>query len=117
MSAASDPRGDGFVRVASLGELPEGGLLGVTLPDGEPVCLINDGGTVRAVGDECPHQGFALSSGEMLANGTIECVWHGARFDCRSGAVVRGPAEEALTIYETRVVGDEVFVGRRRVGE
>jgi len=117
VSAASDPRGDGFVRVASLGELPEGGLLGVTLPDGEPVCLINDGGTVRAVGDECPHQGFALSSGEMLANGTIECVWHGARFDCRSGAVVRGPAEEALTIFETRVVGDEVFVGRRRVGE
>lgn len=103
---------DGFVRVASLRELPDGGLLGVTLPDGEPVCLIHDGSSVRAVGDECPHQGFALSSGELLPNGTIECVWHGARFDCRSGAVVRGPAEEALTIFETRVVGDDVFVGR-----
>ena len=108
---------DGFARVASLGDLPENGLLGVMLPDGERVCLIRDQGAVRAVGDECPHQGFALSAGELLANGTIECVWHGARFDCRSGAVLRGPAEDSLTLFETRVVGGEVFVGRRVEGE
>ena len=113
MSAAVNPVGDGFSRVASLRELPESGLLGVTLPDGERVCLIRDQGAVRAVGDECPHQGFALSSGELLGNGTIEFVWHGARFDCRSGAVLRGPAEEPLTMFEARVVGEEVFVARR----
>lgn len=111
-----NPVGDGFARVAKLGELPESGLLGVTLPDGERVCLVRDQGAVRAVGDECPHQGFALSSGELLVDGTIECVWHGARFDCRSGAVLRGPAEESLTLFETRVVGDDVFVGRRGAG-
>lgn len=111
MSAALSP--DGFVRAASVRDIPDGGLLGVELPDGERVCLINDGGVVRAIGDECPHQGFALSAGELLGNGTIECVWHGARFDCRSGAVVRGPAEEGLTVYATRVVGDDVFVARR----
>jgi 3-phenylpropionate/trans-cinnamate dioxygenase ferredoxin component len=111
MSTAPAP--DGFARVASLRDLAKGTLLGVELPDGERVCLINDAGAVRAVGDECPHQGFALSSGELLGNGTIECVWHGARFDCRSGAVVRGPAEDRLTIYETRVVGDEIFVARQ----
>lgn len=105
--------GGGFVRVASMSELPEGALLGVVMPDGDRICLMNDGGVVRAVGDECPHQGFALSSGELIANGTIECVWHGARFDCRSGAVVRGPAEESLPLYSARVVGDEVFVGPR----
>jgi 3-phenylpropionate/trans-cinnamate dioxygenase ferredoxin component len=116
VSAATHPVGDGFARVASLGELPEGTLLGVTLPDGERVCLIRDQGAVRAVGDECPHQGFALSSGELLGHGTIECVWHGARFDCRSGAVLRGPAEQALTLFETRVVGEDVFVGRRVAG-
>lgn len=117
MSTVRNPVGDGFARVAKLGELPENGLLGVTLPDGERVCLIRDQGAVRAVGDECPHQGFALSSGELLGNGTIECVWHGARFDCRSGAVLRGPAEESLTLFETRIVGDDVFVGRRGAGE
>lgn len=116
MSTVRNPVGDGFARVAKLGELPESGLLGVTLPDGERVCLVRDQGAVRAVGDECPHQGFALSSGELLGDGTIECVWHGARFDCRSGAVLRGPAEESLTLFETRVVGDDVFVGRRGAG-
>jgi 3-phenylpropionate/trans-cinnamate dioxygenase ferredoxin subunit len=88
-------------------------LLGVITPRGERVCLVNDSGAVRAVGDECPHQGFALSSGESIGGGIIECVWHGARFDCRSGAVLRGPAEDALPIYESRVVGDDVFVGPR----
>ena len=117
MSVAANSVDDGFARVARLGDLPESGLLGVMLPDGERVCLIRDQGAVRAVGDECPHQGFALSSGELLGNGTIECVWHGARFDCRSGAVLRGPAEEPLTLFETQVVGDDVFVGRRGVGE
>ena len=104
---------DGFVRVASLRDLPEGALLGIVTPHGDRVCLLNDRGTVRAVGDECPHQGFALSSGELIGNGTIECVWHGARFDCRSGAVLRGPAEETLSVFESRVIDDDVFVGPR----
>ncbi|HEX2781326.1 MAG TPA: Rieske (2Fe-2S) protein [Gemmatimonadaceae bacterium] len=104
---------DGFARVAALRDLPEGTLLGVVTPAGERVCLLNDRGAVLAVGDECPHQGFALSAGELVGDGTIECVWHGARFDCRSGAVVRGPAEEGLTHYDVRVEGGDVYVGRR----
>ena len=113
MSASRAPGSDGFIRVASIGDLPPGALLGVITPAGERVCLLNDSGAVRAVGDECPHQGYALSAGELIGDGTIECIWHGARFDCRSGAVVRGPAEESLARYETRVVGDDVFVGPR----
>jgi 3-phenylpropionate/trans-cinnamate dioxygenase ferredoxin subunit len=113
VSAAVNPRGDGFARVAKVTDVPEGTLLGVVTPSGERVCLVNDGGVIRAVGDECPHQGFALSSGELLGNGTIECVWHGARFDCRSGAVLRGPAEETLPVFEARVVDGEVLVGAR----
>ncbi len=115
MSASLHPASDGFVRVARVGDVPPGALLGVVTPAGERICLLNDAGVVRAVADECPHQGFALSSGELVGSGTIECVWHGARFDCRSGAVLRGPAQDVLPIYETRVVGDEVFVGPRAV--
>jgi nitrite reductase/ring-hydroxylating ferredoxin subunit len=113
VSAASNPDVDGFARVASLSAIPEGTMLGVVTPAGERVCLINDGGEVRAVSDECPHQGFALSSGELVGNGMIECVWHGARFDCRTGAVLRGPADDTLAVYESRVIGDDVLVGPR----
>ena len=102
---------DGFARVAAVGDVPAGGMLGVVTPAGARVCLVNVAGELRAVGDECPHQGFQLSVGELSPDGTIECVWHGARFDCRSGAVLRGPAEEALTRYAVRVENGEVYVG------
>ena len=117
VSDSTAPDAGGFVRVASIDELPEGALLGVVTPGGERVCLLNDNGVVLAVSDECPHQGFALSSGEFVGDGTIECVWHGARFDCRSGAALRGPADTPLARYEARVVGDDVLVGPRVGGD
>ena len=104
--------GDAFVAVARLDDLPPGTLLGVALPDGTPICLANVDGAVRAVHDCCTHQAFTLSSGE-LAEGEIECAWHGARFDAATGAVRRGPACDALATYAVRVVGDAIEVGPR----
>jgi 3-phenylpropionate/trans-cinnamate dioxygenase ferredoxin subunit len=100
-----------YVRVASISQLAAGSLLGVTGPDGERVCLVNYGGDIHAVGDECPHQGFPLSAGELLPDGEIECVWHGARFDCRSGVPTRGPADSPLERYDVRVVDGNVLLG------
>ena len=107
----SDVASEGFVRVAALGDLDEGTMLGVMTPAGERICLIRDGDEVRAVGDECPHQGFALSAGELCGDGTIECVWHGARFDLRTGVVKPRPAEEGLARFAVRVEGEEIWVG------
>ena len=104
-------RTDGFVAVASLAELPRDGLLAVTTPAGERLCLLRCGGEVTAVRDECPHQAFPLSAGEIRPDGTLECVWHGARFDCRTGAVRSGPATDPLQRYAVRVDGDEILVG------
>jgi 3-phenylpropionate/trans-cinnamate dioxygenase ferredoxin subunit len=97
--------------VASLDQVPEGGTLSLTLPTGESICLIRLGGEVTALRDECTHQGMPLSAGEVLADGTIECAWHGARFDCRTGGVRRGPAEEDVPVFEVRVDAGRVFVG------
>jgi 3-phenylpropionate/trans-cinnamate dioxygenase ferredoxin subunit len=100
-----------FVRVASVSQVPAGTLLGVTAPTGERVCLVNCAGDIRAVGDECPHQGFALSAGELLPDGEIECVWHGARFDCKTGEPTRGPANSPLERYAVRVENGGVLLG------
>ena len=105
----SDTRG--FVRVASVAQLPAGTLLGVTGARGERVCLVSCGGVIRAVGDECPHQGFSLSAGELTAGGELECVWHGARFDCKTGEPTRGPADSPLQRYEVRVENGGVLLG------
>ena len=100
-----------FADVAAAADVPEGELLGVTLPDGARVCLYNQGGEIGAVSDVCTHAEFAMSDGVLRPDGSIECVWHGARFDCRSGAVRRHPATDPLPVYAVRVAGGRVLVG------
>ncbi len=102
-----------FVDVAAVGALPEGALLGVTLPDGVSACLYNRGGEIGAVGGQCTHAEFAIADGVLHADGTIECIWHGARFDCRTGAVRRHPATAPLPVYAVRVEDGRVLVGPR----
>ena len=104
---------DDFEDVAPLSALAEGELLGVVLSDGTPVCLYNDGGIIGAVHDVCTHAEFAMSDGVLHGDGTLECVWHGARYDCRTGSVRRGPAIEPLPTFETRVAADRVLVAPR----
>ena len=104
---------DGFEVVAPLSALEDGELLGAVLSDGTPVCLYNDRGTIGAVHDVCTHAEFPMSDGVLHGDGTLECVWHGARYDCRTGAVRRGPAIEPLAVFETRVEGDRILVAPR----
>ena len=100
-----------FTDVAAVADVSDGELLGVTLPGGVPVCLYNRGGEIGAVGGLCTHAEFALSDGVLRGDGTIECVWHGARFDCRTGGVRRHPAIEPLPVYRVRVEHGRVLVG------
>ena len=96
--------------VASAEDVPDDGVLGVGLPTGERICLIRWRGVISALRDECTHQAMPLSAGEVQPDGTIECAWHGARFDCRTGAVRRGPAEDDVAAYEVRVENGRVLV-------
>lgn len=90
-------------------------MLGVTLSDGTPVCVFNHRGTIGAVGNLCTHAEFLISDGVLHGDGTLECIWHGARFDCRTGAVKRHPAEQPLPVFEARTVGGRVLVARSPV--
>jgi len=55
-----------------------------------------------------------MCDGTLLDDGTIECAWHGARFDRRTGDVRRHPATDPLPIYEVAVRDGQVFVGPRK---
>jgi 3-phenylpropionate/trans-cinnamate dioxygenase ferredoxin subunit len=103
-----------FYPVADVDDVVEGELLSVKMPSGEPVCLVRHGGEIHAVSDCCTHSEFPISDGSLRADGSLECTWHGARFDCRSGAVLKGPAEDPLPVYSVKVEGGKVFVGPRK---
>lgn len=101
----------GFEAVALVNQIPSEGVLGVVHSSGQRLCLIRSNGRVSAVADNCTHQDFEMSLGDVLPDGSIQCAWHGARFDCATGAVKQGPAIEPLPVFEVRLEGDEVFVG------
>jgi nitrite reductase/ring-hydroxylating ferredoxin subunit/uncharacterized membrane protein len=70
--------------------------------DGVGVVLHRDGDNVLAVGEYCPHLGAPMSDG-WVDRGRVVCPWHGSRFECRSGDVLKGPATAPLPSYSTRV--------------
>ena len=100
-----------FEAVARVEEVPDEGTFGVVKATGEPVCLIRHAGRITAVADNCAHQEFAMSLGDVLPDGTIQCAWHGARFDCASGAVRQGPATDPLPVYAARIENGMVMIG------
>ena len=60
-----------------------------------------------------------MSLGDVLPDGTIQCAWHGARFDCATGEVRQIPASEPLPVYQVRIEKGQVLVGslQPRVGK
>jgi nitrite reductase/ring-hydroxylating ferredoxin subunit len=62
-----------------------------------------------ALDNACPHQGGPLAAGQRDGE-TIECTWHGWRFDLRTGAglTVRGCSVRS---YPVREVGGVLEVG------
>jgi 3-phenylpropionate/trans-cinnamate dioxygenase ferredoxin subunit len=100
---------DGFVTVARVGDVPEGGVKVVRLED-QPVALFLVAGVHYALDDVCTHDGGPLAEG-VLDGHVIECPRHGARFDVRTGEVLALPATAPVTAYAVKVEGDEIKVG------
>ena len=105
----ADPLPTKLVRVASVSDLePEtakqveaGGLV---------LCLARtDDGDYCAVDDECSHEEYSLSEGEVWAD-EIECPAHGSKFNLRTGAVRGFPATQPVRAYPVRIQGDDVMV-------
>ena len=108
MSAPALP----FELVAALADIEESFPLAATLSDGLRVCLVRDGDAAYAFVDRCPHRDFPLSGGDVISRCVIECPWHGARFDVRTGDVLQGPATDALQRLDVRVEDGKVYVAR-----
>jgi len=99
--------------IASVPELPEGSVLQRVRATGEAICLVRYEGEVSALSDICTHQHFSMSLGDLLYDGTLQCAWHGTRYDCRTGEVKQDPATSPLPVFQVRLEGDTILVGPR----
>ena len=57
----------------------------------------------------CADQACPLSGG-LLTGTTLMCQCHGSRFDIVSGAVINGPATDALHVYQVREIDDSIQI-------
>jgi 3-phenylpropionate/trans-cinnamate dioxygenase ferredoxin component len=57
----------------------------------------------------CAHTSCPLPGG-LLTDTTILCQCYGSRFDITTGAVINGPATEALNVYGVQVVGGTIRI-------
>jgi 3-phenylpropionate/trans-cinnamate dioxygenase ferredoxin component len=103
----------GFETVASVSEVAEGAVVQRVRSGGDAVCLVRFNGEISALSDICTHQHFSMSLGEVLLDGTLQCAWHGARYDCRTGEVKQDPATSPLPVFQVRLEGDKILVGPR----
>jgi 3-phenylpropionate/trans-cinnamate dioxygenase ferredoxin subunit len=100
-----------FVKVATLDQLPPGSLLNAEMPDGLKICLAHTlDGEFYAITDRCTHRDFPMSNGSLHGGATIECAWHGARFDLATGRAIRLPAIKAIETFEVKVDGNDILV-------
>ena len=97
----------GFVKMATLSELPPGSAKEVE-HEGRIYALFNVDGTLSAIDGICPHQGGPLAEG-ALEGCMVTCPWHGWQFDVQSGKTPLG-AKIKQTVYEVKVEGLDVLV-------
>lgn len=89
-------------------ELSERESVLTVLPEGaeQPVFVVTDAqGKHSALSSICTHLGCTVEVGSTH----LVCPCHGSTFD-RQGHVVRGPAEDALPRYRTRLTSDGVLI-------
>ena len=97
-----------WTKVASAADCPAGKLLGVDV-EGVPIVLANVEGDICALHDECSHEEYALSDGD-LEGPDVVCVYHGARFDACSGTNKALPAVRPVKSYPVEVRDGDVYV-------
>ena len=69
-----------------------------------PIIVFNLDGELYALEDQCSHEDFELSAGAFdPADGSIECVLHGARFDLRDGRALCAPAYSPVPKFPVKL--------------
>lgn len=105
---------DDFVRVGSLGEIPEGEMRAYDLEVGR-IAVAHVEYRFFAFGDECTHAGCPLSEGEFDDRAaTVTCACHESVFDVDTGEPLSGPAQDPLPVYPVREVDGWIEIAPRR---
>ena len=97
----------GWVDIAGVDEIPEGGIIDRKVDD-RAVLLSKRGAAVSCFDNRCAHLGMPLDTGE-IHDGVITCLYHGFQYLLESGECLTAPQVQLKT-HAVRVVGERVQV-------
>jgi 3-phenylpropionate/trans-cinnamate dioxygenase ferredoxin subunit len=82
--------------------------------DGHRLCVVNIEGTFYVIGDECSHEDYSLSEGDVWEDEReIECPKHGSMFSLDTGEAISLPATRPVPVYAVHIDGTDVIVSTR----
>lgn len=108
MSSEASTQTRKWVEVAATDDVAEG-QVGTFTVEGHRVAVARANGQLYAVQDLCTHDDGPLGEGEVEGF-AIQCPRHGARFDIRSGAVLRMPAVQPIETFPVMEKEDRILV-------
>ena len=100
-----------FIKVAQTSEIDPGTAKCVEV-GGENIAIFNVEGQFYAIEDTCTHADGPLSEG-TLEGEEVECPWHGACFNIKTGEATSPPAVTGVKTYSVKVSGGEIEVAAR----
>jgi nitrite reductase/ring-hydroxylating ferredoxin subunit/uncharacterized membrane protein len=98
----------GPIVVAKKDELKDGQMKLVRVGD-RRIALARIGTGYAAIDDRCSHRGASLADGVLIGD-TVQCLWHGSRFDCQTGKATGGPAQAPVRTYRVAEQGSEIVI-------
>ena len=96
--------------LCALGDIPSGTARRFDV-DGHRLALVRIEGDVYVINDECSHEDYSLSEGEVFEEEReIECWKHGSTFSLETGQPQCLPATQPVRVYVAGVENGEVWV-------
>jgi nitrite reductase/ring-hydroxylating ferredoxin subunit len=95
-----------FFKVAKVSEISDGEMK-IVFQD--LVAVANAEGKFYAFGNICPHAGGPIGDG-FLVGCIVECPWHAAQWDVRTGEALTALATADIPLFEVRVVDDDIEI-------
>jgi 3-phenylpropionate/trans-cinnamate dioxygenase ferredoxin subunit len=85
------------VRVCTVADVKSGAAARFDI-DGHRLCVVNIEGTFYVIGDECSHEDYSLSEGDVWEDEReIECPKHGSMFSLENSPFPSTPSASTAT--------------------